>query len=162
MLRRLAQRVRRTHRHRLAVAFAPSRLHAVVSRRHHCSRPSDKQSTLVLKEHVNVLAPYLTELFNLSLSVGVVPSNFKKAYVTPLLKKPGCELIRHQVDPPISNLPVLSKLRERLVARQLLDQVYRHNLLPDLQSAYRVHYSTETAVLKVVPDILRAADGGDV
>ena len=36
-----------------------------------------------------------------------------------------------------------------------------HNLLPDLQSAYRVLYSTETAVVKVLSNILRAADGGE-
>jgi len=34
--------------------------------------------------------------------------------------------------------------------------------LPDLQSAYRAHHSTETAVLKIVSDILRAADSGKV
>jgi len=35
-------------------------------------------------------------------------------------------------------------------------------LLPELQSAYRVHHSTETAVLKVLADILSALDIGDV
>ena len=39
---------------------------------------------------------------------------------------------------PISNLPVLSKLLERLVARQLLEYLNRKKLLPHLQSAYRV------------------------
>jgi len=33
---------------------------------------------------------------------------------------------------------------------------------PDLQSAYRVHHSTEMAVLKVLGDILRAVDRGDL
>jgi len=35
-------------------------------------------------------------------------------------------------------------------------------LLPDLQSAYRAYHSRETAVLKVLADILRALDTGDV
>ena len=42
----------------------------------------------------------------------------------------------------------------RLVARQLLDHVSVHKLLPDFQSAYRAQHSTETAVLKVLMDIL--------
>jgi len=59
---------------------------------------------------------------------------------------------------------VLSKLLERLVARQLLNHVRIHKLLPDLQSAYRAQHSTETAVLKVLSDIhvLTAADRKDL
>ena len=34
--------------------------------------------------------------------------------------------------------------------------------MPKLQSAYRAHHSTETAVLKVLTDILRALDSGDL
>src|SRR5664279_4460440 len=63
---------------------------------------------------------------------------------------------------PISNLSVLSKLLERLVARQLLDYLTVSKLLPNLQSAYRAYHSTETAVLKVLSDILLAVDGGDL
>jgi len=39
---------------------------------------------------------------------------------------------------PISNLKVLSKLLERLVARQMLDQLVEGGLLPATQSAYNV------------------------
>ena len=54
----------------------------------------------------------------------------------------------------ISNLSVLSKLLERLVAQQLIDYLRGAGLLPDLQSAYRAFHSTETAVLKMMSDIL--------
>ena len=37
-----------------------------------------------------------------------------------------------------------------------------NGLLPDLQSAYRAHHSTETAVLKVLSDILPALDSGNL
>jgi len=59
-------------------------------------------------------------------------------------------------------LSVLSKLLERLVFRQLYEYLARADLLPRLQSAYRVHHSTETAVLKVLSDILLAVDNGDL
>jgi len=55
-----------------------------------------------------------------------------------------------------------SKLLERIVAQQLLDYLRAHKLLPDLQSAYRAHHSAETAVLKVLSDILSAADTGSL
>ena len=59
---------------------------------------------------------------------------------------------------PISNLSVISKLLERLVARQLLDYLTAAKLLRELQSAYRAFHSTETAVLKVLEYILLALD----
>src|SRR5208282_5569407 len=47
-------------------------------------------------------------------------------------------------------------------ARQLISHLTAFELLPHLQSAYRVHHSTEKAVLKVLGDILSAIDGGDL
>ena len=63
---------------------------------------------------------------------------------------------------PIANLPVLSKLLERLVARQLLDYLNAAGLLPELQLAYRAHHSMETAVVRILSDILLALDTGDL
>ena len=48
------------------------------------------------------------------------------------------------------------------MAKQLLSYLTTARLLPDLQSAYRAFYSTETAVLKVMSDILLAVDRGDL
>ena len=53
------------------------------------------------------------------------------------------------------------KLLERAVLAQLL--LYNDNeLLLSVQSAYRQFFSTETAVLKVVTDILAALDRGQI
>ena len=87
-----------------------------------------------------------------------MPTCFKSAYIRPLLKKAGLDSEDVKSYRPISNLPVLSKLMERLVARQLVDYLSTSGLLPDLQSAYRVNHSTETALLKVLSDILLAVD----
>ena len=63
---------------------------------------------------------------------------------------------------PISNLSVVSKLLERLVAKQFLAYLKDNGLLPDLQSAYLNHRLTETAVLKVLSDIFMALDYGNL
>ena len=57
---------------------------------------------------------------------------------------------------------MLSKLLERLVSKQLVKYFTDNCLLPDRQSAYRRFHSTETAVLRVLSDILLALDSGDL
>jgi len=105
---------------------------------------SDPLPTHLLKANVDVLTPFLVELFNRSLEHGFVPTTFEAAYVTPLLKKSDLEPDDVKSYRPISNLSVLSKLLERLVARQLIDYLTAFKLLPELQSAYRTHHSTIT------------------
>ena len=122
---------------------------------------SDPLPTRLLKEFAKDLAPFLTELFNRSLACGVVPQTFKEACITARLKKPDLDAADVKSYRPISNLLALSKLLERLVTKQLLDYLTSRRLLPDFQSAYRAHHSTETAVLKVLSDILRAVESSD-
>ena len=108
-------------------------------------------STLVSK--CEVLLPVLTNIINTSLQSGHFPEPWKEALVFPLLKKPGLDCIFKNFR-PVSNLPFVSKLTERAAFNQTHGHMVSNNLYPDAQSAYRRNHSTETALLKVMNDIL--------
>ena len=103
---------------------------------------SDPLPTRLLKDTVDLLAPFITTLFNKSLASGMFPAVFKSAYITPRLKKASLDPADVKSYRPISNLPVLSKTLERLVAHQLVEHLNLWSLLPDAQSAYRANHST--------------------
>ena len=61
---------------------------------------------------------------------------------------------------PVSNLPFLSKVLERIALKQFLQHLESHSLPEPFQSAYRKCHSTETAMLRLVSDLLQASDSG--
>ena len=85
----------------------------------------------------------------------------KLACVTPLLKKLSLDAEVLNNYRPISLLSFLSKLLERVVAKQLVHHLESESLFVHVQSAYRSFHSTETALLKVMNDFLLAVDVGD-
>jgi len=56
----------------------------------------------------------------------------------------------------------MSKLLERLLAWKLLDYLNKSELVLQLQSAYCIGHSIETAALKALSNILLAIDAGDL
>ena len=113
----------------------------------------DPIPTCLLKLCLTDFLPCITNIINKSLYFGKIPQAFKQAIVTPILKK-------EEADPnfknfsPISHLPFLSNLVENFVCKQLSECIELNSLNEPYQSAYRHCPSTETAVLKVVNDVL--------
>ncbi|KAK3754752.1 hypothetical protein QZH41_000065 [Actinostola sp. cb2023] len=112
----------------------------------------------VLKNCFQILLPIVTKIVNLSLSSAVVPTSLKIAVLTPLLKKPSLDHEEYLNFRPISNLKFVSKAIEKTVATQVNAYINENNMNEVLQSAYKEKHSTETALLKVHDDVLRALD----
>ena len=116
----------------------------------------DPISTSLLKQCLDALLPTITLIINKSLSVGIVPSQLKQAKVVPLIKKPSLDPSTLANYRPVSNLPFLSKVLEKVVLAQLSTHFSANELLNKMQSAYRKHHSTETALVRMQSDIIDA------
>ena len=99
------------------------------------------------------LSPIFMQMIDFSLTSGSVQSIWKSALVVPLLKETGLELTLNNFR-PVSNLSLISKLREKVVVSQILGHCRERAPLSPHQSAYRQHHSTETALFKVHIDSL--------
>ena len=63
---------------------------------------------------------------------------------------------------PISLLPIISKVLEKIISSQLKIFLFKNNLLPTAQFAYRAQHSTENAFVYAVNNLLHARDNREV
>ena len=121
----------------------------------------DPFPTFLIKECIDILLPSITKSVNFSLSEGLVPDGFKRAVVTPLIKKASLPVEDLKNYHPVSGLSFISKLMERVVAKQLVDHIHQHDLDNSYQSAYKPGHSTETALLSIKNDIHLSLSQGE-
>ena len=83
----------------------------------------------------------------------------KQAVVRPWIKIPSSlDPLDIKLYRPISNLILISKTVKHLAVRRLNVHVNQYFLVPDRQSAYRQHHSTETAIAIIHNDIASSTD----
>ena len=101
----------------------------------------DPIPTWLLKECKTELLPILTKIINLSMETASVPRSFKTSRIRPLLKKPTLDKETLQNYRPVSNLPYVSKLLEKVVSKRIDEHLTENNLNEENQSAYRKFHS---------------------
>ena len=125
---------------------------------HKKSSGYDLISNRILKLTNSTIAPYLETLFNCCIYHGIFPDVFKIAQVIPLYKgggKDDCNNYR-----PISLLPAIGKLLEKLLAVRLSSHLHNHNILSKHQFGFRENFSTELAVTDIYEKLLHNLDTG--
>ena len=92
---------------------------------------------------------------------GCVPDGFEIAVVSPLLKKASLPADDFKNYRPVSGLSFISKLVERVVAKQLLEHIHVHNLDNPYQLAYTTRHSTETALFSIRNEVHLSLSRGE-
>ena len=76
----------------------------------------------------------------------------------PLLKKDNLDPNIFKNYGPVSNIPFISKVLEKVAVKRLADHLDINGLQEEYQSAYKLMHSTETALLRVKHDIASSLD----
>ena len=95
----------------------------------------DNISSYFLRIGNKISAPALSLFFECVFELGVFPQIFKTAEVIPIHKSSNKKLVSNYR--PISLLPSLSKVLEKLIKHQLVNFFNKHNVLYDYQYGFR-------------------------
>ena len=104
------------------------------------------------------MARLVTVLINKCIESSLVPLQWKQAIITPVPKCKQCTSLTHFQ--PISVLPTLSKILERVLYNQIQSHIVRYDILCVHQSGFRPGYSTQDVLLHVTDKWLKAIDEG--
>ena len=108
----------------------------------------DGISTVILKYIAEAVASLLTRIINKSFHYGTVPSALKLSRVIPVFKSGNKDdLINYR---PISLLPVISKVFEKLVYIRMISFVDKNNknkIISSSQFGFRRNHSTNHAII---------------
>ena len=108
----------------------------------------------ILIDAVDILKHPIKELFNNSVLNHDFPNNLKNANVTPLYKKDGN--IDKKNYRPISVLPSMSKIFERLMFKQISSFI--ENKISQYLCGFRKGYNTQHALLRLMDKLNRSID----
>lgn len=110
----------------------------------------------MVKQSLHVIILHITHIVNSCLEHGHFPNPWKQSLVSPLPKKH--DPVNFSDLRPVSLLPVVSKILERVVHVQVTEYFDKNGLFPVHQSGFRANHSTTTALLNITDNIVKIRD----
>jgi hypothetical protein len=120
----------------------------------------DRISNKLLKFVKHEICTPVMLILNQSITHGTFPSSLKIAKVSPLYKKGDAKLLENYR--PISILPSLSKIFEKIMYQQIYNHLSTSNLFYNSQYGFRSRHSTEFAAYELVERIINELDNNNV
>ena len=117
---------------------------------------SNQISVSIFKSVKDIVCVPMMKLINSSFHYGIFPSSMKLARVTPIFKKQDPKLCSNYR--PISSLPFLSKVYERLIANRIISFFNKHSLFSEKQYGFLKGRSTQEAVMNFTENVYDALD----
>jgi hypothetical protein len=111
---------------------------------------SNKQLKCIAKE----ISFPLSHLINMSFKHDYVPTSWKLVKVIPLFKSGDCKLTTNYC--PISLLPTLSKVLEKIAYRQCLNHLDDNNLIYKHHYGFHSKHSTQRLLIKLQNVLFKA------
>ena len=109
----------------------------------------------MLIELPRVAQALLSELFNAILKLNYFPNAWKMSQIL-MIAKPGKDHTQASSYRPISLLPSLSKLFEKILLSKISPFLHRNNVIPDHQFGFREKHSTIEQVNRITNEIRKA------
>ena len=116
----------------------------------------DKISSQFLKYIKNEISTPISKLINQSFSESVFPDQLKIAKIIPILKSKNDLLIENYR--PISILPAISKIFEKVIYNQLTSHFDNNDLFYSSQYGFRKCHNTEFAAVELIDRITKQMD----
>ena len=117
---------------------------------------ADGITPLILRKCVSPLSQPLAEFFSHSMNQGLVPTEWKCGIISPIYKGGGQTLAGNYR--PVTLLPIISKVMERMVADAIRTHLEENRILSKAQHGFRNHFSCLTNLLTALNDWTEAVD----
>ena len=116
----------------------------------------DEIPNRILQEMSTELAPPLAMIFNMSITSGQLPEDWRNANISPIFKKGN----RHSPVNyrPVSLTSVCCKLLEHIVCSRIREHLDKNGILSTFQHGFRKGHSCETQLILTMNDLMRHHD----